>query len=118
MEVTGADHRLAHRGEGALRGEQRLGIDPALEVAGGGGPQHRRQSQRLGDLHAGAAADGLAVDLRQPADISTWKAPEEVLGVVPLGVHQGSLQSLDKPQLRQRILHFCFTTAATFVMTE
>ena len=36
----------------------------------------------------------------------------EELGVVPLRVHQGSLQSLERPQLRQRILHFCSSIRA------
>src|SRR5215211_4387873 len=69
MQVARADRRLAHRGHGALAGEQRVRVDATLRRRRRSSDQHLRQTELACDLRAGPPAHGLAVNLGQPADV-------------------------------------------------
>ncbi len=79
VQIAGADHRLADRCERPLGGEQRVDVDPALELDRGHLGKQIGDAQLDRDLGAGPTADRLAVHLRQPADIGARVAAKEVL---------------------------------------
>ena len=80
MEIAGADRRLANGGQSALAGDERLRVDPPLEVDRRHRTQHLGHPELLRHLHARPPAHRLPVDLGQPADVRAGKPAEEVLG--------------------------------------
>jgi predicted transcriptional regulator len=79
MQVSGADHRLTDGRERALGGEERVDVDPALELGRGELGKQVRNAELDGDLGTRATADRLAVHLREPPDVGARVATEEVL---------------------------------------
>src|SRR5918995_4625478 len=76
LEVAGADHRLAHRRQRPLGGEQ--GLDrQAIALRRGVLGEHLRQSQIARHGRTGAAADPLVEDLGELADVRLGVLREE-----------------------------------------
>src|SRR5215218_722291 len=80
VQIAGADHRLADRGEGAFGGEQRIDLDAAVDLPRPRLAKEFGHAERLRHLGAGAPRDRLPMHLRQPPDVGVRESAEQVLG--------------------------------------